>query len=149
MSQVTKLDTAILLLTSSTPVWLYSRKFYRLGVNAFVFSWRTFSEMEASVFTQNKCVLYLGCKILLFCWDIILRSHEEFLYCGLNLLFCVACKVFLSRVWKCSRSSRGSRGELDVIWCWEVFLFLCVGNFGFTRPIQDYGSGPGTPLAHK
>ena len=23
------------------------------------------------------------------------------------------------------------------------------GQFGFTRPIQDYGSGPGTPLAHK
>ena len=22
--------------------------------------------------------------------------------------------------------------------------FLCVGNFGFTRPIQDYGSVPGT-----
>ena len=31
----------------------------------------------------------------------------------------------------------------------EVFLFLCVGNFGFTRPVQDYGSGPGTPLTHK
>ena len=27
--------------------------------------------------------------------------------------------------------------------------FLCVDNLGFTRPIQDYGSGPGTPLAHK
>ena len=27
-----------------------------------------------------------------------------------------------------------------------VKYFLCVGNFGFTtgRPIQDYGSGPGT-----
>ena len=30
-----------------------------------------------------------------------------------------------------------------------VKCFLCVGNLGFTRPIQDYGSGPGTPLAHK
>ena len=25
-----------------------------------------------------------------------------------------------------------------------VKYFLCVGNFGITRPIQDYGSGPGT-----
>ena len=25
-----------------------------------------------------------------------------------------------------------------------VKYFLCVGNFGFTRPIQEYGSGPGT-----
>ena len=25
-----------------------------------------------------------------------------------------------------------------------VKYFLCVGNLGFTRPIQDYGSGPGT-----
>ena len=30
-----------------------------------------------------------------------------------------------------------------------VKYFLYVGNLGFTRPIQDYGSGPGTPLAHK
>ena len=28
----------------------------------------------------------------------------------------------------------------------EVFIFLCVGNFGVTtgRPIQSYGSGAGT-----
>ena len=25
-----------------------------------------------------------------------------------------------------------------------VKYFLCVGNFGFTRPIQDYGYGHGT-----
>jgi hypothetical protein len=25
-----------------------------------------------------------------------------------------------------------------------VKYFLCVGNLGFTRPIQDYSSGPGT-----
>ena len=25
-----------------------------------------------------------------------------------------------------------------------VKYFLCVGNLSFIRPIQDYGSGPGT-----
>ena len=53
----------------------------------------------------------------------------------------VVSKVFLSVVSKCSCSSRGVRRELN-----EGLLvkyFLCVGNLGFTRPIQDYGSGPG------
>ena len=30
-----------------------------------------------------------------------------------------------------------------------VKYFLFVGSLGFTRLIQDYSSGPGTPLAHK
>ena len=48
-------------------------------------------------------------------------------------------------VLKCSRCSRSARQELDDIVSSQVFL-VC-GQFGFTRPIQDYGSGPGTPLA--
>ena len=26
---------------------------------------------------------------------------------------------------------------------------MCVGNFGFTRPSQDYSTGPSTALEHK
>jgi hypothetical protein len=53
------------------------------------------------------------------------------------------CQVFLSAGYKYSRSSPGARRELHEVVSGEVFLFLCVGNFGFTRPIQDYDSGPG------
>ena len=53
------------------------------------------------------------------------------------------CNIFLSAGCKCSRSSRGAPRELHEVVSGEIFLFLCVGNFGFTRPIQDYDSGPG------
>ena len=61
----------------------------------------------------------------------------------MDLFLSAVCKVFLSIVCKCSCCSRVRRG-LDKAVCSEIFLFLCVGNFGFTRPIQDYSSGPGT-----
>jgi hypothetical protein len=53
----------------------------------------------------------------------------------------VVCKVFLSVVCKCSHSSCGVPRELDKVVSSKVFL---CGQFGFTRPIQYYGSGPGT-----
>ena len=60
-----------------------------------------------------------------FCWYIILRSREEFLYRGVELSLCVACKVFLSVVCQCPRGSRGSRGvnqEQDEVVTSEIFL---------------------------
>ena len=68
-----------------------------------------------------------------------------------------SCDIFLHVVYKCSLSSRGagssSHGaqlELHKICCCEIFiLFIYVGNFGFTRPIQDFSHGPGIPLAYK
>ena len=30
-----------------------------------------------------------------------------------------------------------------------AIAFLVCGQFGYIRPFQEYGSGPGTPLAHK
>ena len=60
----------------------------------------------------------------------------------METFLCVAGKVFLSVVSKCSHSSCGARGEQDKVGSSEVFL-VC-GQFGLTSPIQDYGSGPGT-----
>ena len=62
----------------------------------------------------------------------------------MDLFLSAVCKAFLSVLCKCSRSSRGAHRELDKVVSTEVFLFLCVGNFGFTRPIHDYSSGPDT-----
>ena len=41
----------------STPLWLHSQMFCRLGVSSFAFLQQAFSEMEASVFIQSKNIL--------------------------------------------------------------------------------------------
>ena len=65
-------------------------------------------------------------------------------YYGLRFLMCVVCV-------KCSCSSHGpgssscvAQQELHVM---IVKVFLVSEQFAYPRPIQDYGTGPGTPLA--
>ena len=43
-------------LKPSTPLWLYSWTFCRIGFSSFAFSRRTFSEMEARTFTRSKSI---------------------------------------------------------------------------------------------
>ena len=86
--------------------------------------WKLASLHEAKRFD------FLVSNFSIVCWYIILRSHEEFIYCGLKHLLCVACKVFLIVVCKCSCSSRISRGVLQELH--KVFseVFLVCGQFG-------------------
>ena len=111
--------------------------FFRLGFSSFAFLWQTFSEMEASIFMQSESVSILGCKILSFSWYIILGSHEEFLSCVYHVLFSW---VLCGNVHVILMVHDEDKTRLLV-----VKYFFCVGNFGFTTPIQDYGSGPATP----
>ena len=66
-----------------------------------------------------------------------------------KVFLCVACRVFLSIV------SNVLVVRVVLVVYHESYTkfivkdFLYVGFLGFTRPIQDYGSGPGTPLAYK
>ena len=79
------------------------------------------------LYAKQKRFNFLVSNFSLFSWYIILRRREEFLYRGLKLLLCVACKVFVSVVSKCFCSSRSVRRELDEVVS-EVFL-VC-GQFG-------------------
>ena len=71
-------------LKSTTPPRLDSRTFCRLGVGGFAFWPRTFVGMAASSFTRSKSVSISWLQNYLFCWYLILRSHEEFLYCNVK-----------------------------------------------------------------
>ena len=89
---------------------------------------------------QAKAFRFLGSKILSFLFLHNSTWPLRILYCGVDLFLSAVCKAFLSVLCKCSCSSRVAHRELDKAVSTEVFL---VSNFGFTRPIRDYSSGPG------
>ena len=76
---------------------------------------------------------------------------EELLFCGVKVFLCIVCqKTRVCSFVKCSCSSHGAGPWSTQQDIHEVCSIICVcGQFGFTMPFQDYGSGSGTPLAHK
>ena len=87
---------------------------------------------RSRLYAKQNRLDFLVAKFSFFCWHIIIFSHEEFPYCGVKLLLCIASEVFLSVVCKCSHDagsySHCARQELHKIFCCEVILFSCVGS---------------------